>query len=147
MPQVVTANLKQEQDFRFAIHFSDGMPILYGDEPPPLGKATGPSPSQLLAAAVGNCLSDSLLFALRKFKQNPEPIQTAVAATVGRNAENRLRIMNISVKLTIGAPGASLAHLDRALEQFEEFCTVSQSVRQGIPITVEVYDSGGLRLK
>ena len=147
MPQVVSANLKQEQDFRFAIHFSDGMPILYGDEPPPLGKATGPSPSQLLAAAVGNCLSDSLLFALRKFKQNPEPIQAEVAATIERNGENRLRIVNINVKLTLGVPGKSLAHLDRALAQFEEFCIVSQSVRQGIPITVEVYDSGGLRLK
>ena len=147
MPQVVTANLKQEQDFRFAIRFSDGMPVLYGDEPPPLGKATGPSPLQLLAAAVGNCLSDSLLFALRKFKQNPEPIQTVASATIDRNAENRLRVMNINVKLTLGAPGTSLAHLDRALAQFEEFCTVSQSVRQGIPVTVEVYDSGGERLK
>jgi len=147
MSHVVTANLKQEQDFRFAIRFSDGMPVLYGDEPPPLGKATGPSPSQLLAAAVGNCLSDSLLFALRKFKQNPEPIQTAVTATIDRNPENRLRVMDINVKLTLGVPGASLAHLDRVLEQFEEFCTVSQSVRQGIPVTVEVYDSTGQRLK
>lgn len=147
MSQVVTANLTQEQDFRFAIAFADGMPPIYGDEPPPLGKATGPSPSQLLAAAVGNCLSNSLLFALRKFKQSPEPIQTAVVATIDRNAENRLRVMNINVKLTLGVPAESLAHLDRALGQFEEFCTVSQSVRQGIPITVEVYDSGGRRLK
>jgi uncharacterized OsmC-like protein len=120
---------------------------VYADEPPPLGKATGPSPSQLLAAAVANCLSDSLLFALRKFKQNPEPILAMVTATIDRNAENRLRVVDITVKLTLGVPGASLAHLDRALSQFEEFCTVSQSVRQGIPITVEVYDSGGLRLK
>jgi uncharacterized OsmC-like protein len=139
--------LKQEQDFRFAIRFEDGMPAIYGDEPPPLGKGTGPSPSQLLAAAVGNCLSDNLLFALRKFKQNPEPIQTTATATIDRNAENRLRVMNINVKLTLGVAGASLAHLDRALEQFEEFCTVSQSVRQGIPVSVEVYDSGGERLK
>ena len=123
------------------------MPFLDGKDPPPLGKAPGPSPMQLLAAAVGNCLSDSLLFALRKFKQNPEPIQTAASATIDRNAENRLRVMNINVKLTLGAPGESLAHLDRALAQFEEFCTVSQSVRQGIPVTVEVYDSGGERLK
>ena len=147
MSQVVTASLKQEQDFRFAIHFSEGMPVLYGDEPPPLGKATGPSPSQLLAAAVGNCLSDSLLFALRKFKQNPEPIQTAVSATIDRTAENRLRVVHIDVKLTLGVLGESLAHLDRALGQFEEFCTVTQSVRQAIPITVEVYDSEGIRLK
>ena len=147
MSNVVTADLKQEQDFRFAIEFGEGMPVVYGDEPPPLGKGTGPSPSQLLAAAVGNCLSDSLLFALRKFKQKPEPIQTAVTASVGRNSEDRLRVLGINVKLTLGAPRASLEHLDRALGQFEEFCTVSQSVRQGIPVSVEVYDSAGERLK
>jgi len=147
MSQTVTVNLNQEQDFRFAIHFADDIPILYGDEPPPLGQASGPTPSQLLAAAVGNCLSDSLLFALRKFKQKPEPIQTAVTATVDRNAENRLRIMQIEVKLKLGVPGESLAHLERVLEQFEEFCTVSQSVRQGIPVTVNVFDSNGRQLK
>ena len=147
MAQIVTVNLKQEQDFRFAIHFGDGIPVLYGDETPPLGNGTGPTPMQLLAAAVGNCLSDSLLFALRKFKQNPEPIQTAVAAAIDRNAENRLRVQAINVTLTLGVAGGSLAHLDRALEQFEEFCTVTQSVRQGIPVKIEVYDSAGLRLR
>ncbi|MFA6314056.1 MAG: OsmC family protein [Sterolibacterium sp.] len=147
MSEIVTVILEQDEDFRFAIHFSEDMPVLYGDEPPPLGKGTGPSPSQLLAAAVGNCLSDSLLFALRKFKQKPEPIQTTVTASIGRNADNRLRVENIHVKLTLGAPAAELAHLDRVLGQFEEFCTVSQSVRQGIPVVVEVYDSSGVRLK
>lgn len=147
MSQTVTVKLKQEKDFRFAIHFGETIPVLYGDEAPPLGGGTGPNPAHLLAAAVGNCMSDSLLFAIRKFKQNPEPIRTTVAATIDRNAENRLRVQNISVKLTLGVAGSSLAHLDRALEQFEEFCTVGQSVRQGIPLSIEVYDSEGLRLK
>jgi uncharacterized OsmC-like protein len=147
MAHLVSVNLKQEKDFRFAIDFSGGIPVLYGDEAPPLGGGTGPNPAQLLAAAVGNCMSDSLLFAIRKFKQHPEPIQTSVTATIDRNAQNRLRVLDIQVKLTLGVAGASLAHLDRALEQFEEFCTVGQSVRQGIPVTVEVYDSEGLRLK
>jgi uncharacterized OsmC-like protein len=147
MAHVVTVNLRQEQDFRFAIDFADGIPVLYGDETPPLGGGSGPNPAQLLAAAVGNCMSDSLLFAIRKFKQNPEPIRAVVAATIERNADKRLRVQDINVKLTLGAPGSSLAHLDRALEQFEEFCTVGQSVRQGIPVAVEVYDSEGLRLK
>ena len=88
-----------------------------------------------------------LLFALRKFKQAPEPIRTAVEATVGRNAENRLRVQRIAVRITLGVPGASLQHLDRALAQFESFCTVAESVRQGIAIDVEVYDSAGVRLK
>ena len=147
MAHTVTVTLQQEQDFRFAIHFAEGVPVLYGDETPPLGGGTGPNPAELLAAAVGNCMSDSLLFAIRKFKQHPEPIRTGVTATIDRNAENRLRVQNIAVKLTLGVAASGLAHLDRALEQFEEFCTVGQSVRQGIPVTVEVYDSTGVRLK
>lgn len=147
MSQAPAVTLKQEQDFRFAIHFSSEQPPFYGDEPPPLGRATGPSPAQLLVAAVANCLSDSLLFALRKFKQAPEPITTEASAVVDRNADNRLRVLEIRVRLQVGVPGADLQHLDRVLAQFEEFCTVSQSVRQGIPVTVEVFDVNGQQLK
>ena len=127
--------------------FGDAMPVVVADEPPPLGQGTGPSPVQLLAAAVGNCLSDSLLFALRKFKQAPDPIHCTVQAEVGRNADARLRVLSMKAVLTLGVPGPSLQHLDRVLDQFEAFCTVTQSVGQGIPVTVEVQDSAGLRLK
>ena len=147
MANIVKVQLKQEADYRFGIEFGGDIPVLYGDEPPPLGKASGPSPSQMLAAAVGNCLSDSLLFALRKFKQKPEPIHTEVEATIDRNAENRLRVLGIAVRLTVGVPGETLEHPERALAQFEEFCTVTQSVRQGIPVTVNVFDSTGKQLK
>jgi uncharacterized OsmC-like protein len=112
-----------------------------------MGQGTGPSPVQFLAAAVGNCLSDSLLFALRKFKQTPEPIRCEVTAEVGRNADSRVRVLSMHAKLQLGVPAASLEHLDRVLAQFESFCTVTQSVGQGIPITVCVFDSDGVLLK
>ena len=115
MAHVVTVNLKQDKDFRFAIHFAEGIPVLYGDETPPLGN--GPTPAQLLAAAVGNCMSDSLLFAIRKFKQHPEPIQTTVAASVDRNAENRLREQLSEEELTVfdilTRPGPELSTEER----------------------------------
>ena len=56
-------------------------------------------------------------------------------------------MQRIAVRITLGVPGASLQHLDRALAQFEAFCTVGESVRQGIPVDVEVYDAEGKRLK
>ena len=56
--------LRQQQDFQFEIDFGEGKPRLLGDEGPPLGQGAGPTPVQLLAAAVGNCMADSLLFAL-----------------------------------------------------------------------------------
>lgn len=143
----IIVNLTQKQDYQFDVSFANGVPPLYCDEPAPLGQGTGPSPVQLLAAAVGNCLSDSLLFALRKFKQAPEPIRTEVTAEVGRNDEGRVRVLNMKAKLQLGVPAGSLQHLDRVLSQFEAFCTVTQSVGQGIPIQVEVWDAENQQLK
>lgn len=139
--------LRQQQDFQFEIDFGAEVPKLIGDEHPPLGQGRGPTPVQLLAAAVGNCLSDSLLFALRKFKQAPEPISCEVTAEIGRNAQNRLRVLGLDVVLTLGVPAAKLEHLDRVLGQFEDFCTVASSVSQGVPVRITVRDADGQQLK
>jgi hypothetical protein len=49
--------------------------------------------------------------------------------------------------LHLGVVATQLEQLDRVLGQFEAFCTVSQSVGQGIPIEVKVLDADGLVLK
>ena len=145
--EITRVELAQQQDYRFVVRFGGAVADLVADEPAPLGRGDGPSPVQLLAAAVGNCLADSLLFALRKFKQAPEPMSCTVEAGVGRNAEGRLRVLRMKAVLTLGVPQASLAHLDRVLDQFEAFCTVTQSIAQGIDVSVEVRDVAGVRLK
>ncbi len=142
-----TVRLTQLADFQFEAHFAAGVPALLCDEPPPLGHGQGPSPVQLLAAAVGNCLSASLLFAWRKFKQDPGRIACDVQAEVGRNAEGRLRVLGLKATLTLGVPGDTLEHLERVMGGFEAYCTVTQSVSQGIDVTVQVFDAHGAQLK
>ena len=145
--KTITVELRQRSNYQFDIDFSEGMPQLMSDEPAPLGEGKGPSPVQMLAASIGNCLSDSLFFALAKFKQKPEPIHTTVNALVGRNAEGRMRVRHIEAEIHLGVEAGKLEHLDRALEQFQEYCTVTQSVGQGIPIHIRVMDATGLILK
>lgn len=145
--QTIEVSLDQQQDYRFIVHFGDDKPALIADEPAPLGTGQGPSPVQLLCAAVGNCLADSLLFALRKYKQAAEPMRAVVSAELGRNAENRLRVLSMTARLHLGVVAAELDHKERILGQFEGFCTVTQSVGQGIAIATEVYDAHGERLK
>lgn len=142
-----TVRLDQVQNYQFDVRFGPALPLLRADEPPPLGQGQGPTPVQLLAAAVGNCLSDSLLFAFRKFKQAPEPIATEVAAEVGRNAEGRMRVLTMHATLTLGVPAEQLDHLERVLGTFETYCTVTQSVAGSIPVTVQVLDAQGAVLK
>ncbi len=142
-----TVRLNQVQDFQFEVDFGPDLPTLRTDEPAPLGRGQGPTPVQQLASAVGNCLSASLLFALRKFKQQPEPLRTLVEAQVGRNAEGRLRVLGLKATLTLGVPGGALEHLDRVLATFESYCAVTQSVSAAIPVEVLVIDRDGVRLK
>jgi uncharacterized OsmC-like protein len=144
---IESVRLAQRQDYQFDVQFSAALPPLLADEPAPLGQGGGPSPVQLLAAAVGNCLSDSLLFALRKFKQAPEPISAEVRAEVGRNAEGRLRVLAMQADLRLGVPAAALEHLDRVLATFESYCTVTQSVAGAIPVQTRVFDADGVALK
>lgn len=143
----VSIRLAQRQGYQFDVHFDDGPPPLLVDEPPPLSEAAGPSPVQLLLAAVSNCLGASLLFALRKFKLPLQPAGLEATATMGR-VENRMRVVKIDVVMRLDQEVIdSPQYLDRVLEQFESFCTVTQSVGQGISIQVDVVDAAGRQLK
>lgn len=140
-------SLEQQEDYAFLIRFGNAIPALLADEPPPLGKGTGPNPSQLLAASVANCLSASLLFALRKYKNDTGKVMATVTGRMERNEKGLLRVGHVMVDIRLGVAAGSLQHLDRALEQFEDFCVVTQSVRGGFPVDVTVRDGTGNVLK
>ena len=147
MADSISVTITQKENYQFLVDFGAAMPTLIADEPAPLGKGEGPAPTHMLAAALANCLSASLLFSLRKFKQDAGGITTTATCVVDRNADNRLRVVRIDVAIKLGKSGAELEHLDRILGQFEAFCTVSQSVQAGIPVEIVVTDSKGERLE
>jgi len=139
--------LEQVSDYEFRVRFDDTpIPDLIIDETSPLGQDAGPNPSRLLATAVANCLAASLLFALRKYKNEPGPIGAKAKLTLDRNEHGRLRITHIGVELQLADKAAVLEHLDRTLAQFEDFCIVTQSVRQGIAVDVSLRDGDGTLL-
>lgn len=130
----------RDEGYRFTIRFdgTDAQPLIT-DEPAPLGRGQGPNPSRLLAAGVVNCLAASLLFALGKKGVTVKDLTASAHVELGRNEQNRLRIQRIEVKVMPTLPAdASAAAVDDALEVFEDFCVVTQSVRSGVPVDVRV---------
>ena len=108
------------------------------DEPPPLGWNAGPNPTRLLGAAVGSCLGASLLFCLRKSRVAVHDLRTTVEGTLVRNERGRLRIGSLRVHLAPGVAAEDRARLARCTELFEDFCIVTQSVREGMAVALEV---------
>jgi organic hydroperoxide reductase OsmC/OhrA len=129
----------QERDFAFRVDFGlEGVGGLVMDEPEPVGGGVGPNASRVLAAAIGNCLSASLLFCLRRSKAEVSGMRATVRGVRARNKEGRWRIREMEVEINPEVPEEHLKQLERCAEIFEDFCIVSQSVRQGIPIKVTV---------
>ena len=121
----------------------DGVPPLVVDEPPPLGTETGPNPARLLGAAVGSCLGASLLFCLRRSHVDVTDLRTTVEGTMIRNEHGRLRIGSLRVSIVPTVAEADRARLGRCMGLFEDFCVVTESVRAGIDVEVEVSPSSG----
>ena len=139
MSETFQVNVEQSEDFQFLVNFNQqGVPELLTDELPPLGSGQGPNPARLLAAAVANCLAASLLFCVKKAHVEPHHVAAVVAGEMVRNERGRLRIKELRVRIEPVLDEADLPRISRCTEIFEDFCIVTESVRNGIDVLVEL---------
>jgi uncharacterized OsmC-like protein len=136
-------SVEQQDRYRFDVVFDDpSWSPIPTDEPSPLGDGTAPNPSRLLGAAMGNCVAASLLFCLEKARVPVTDIKARVTGTIGRNDRGRLRIRSLKVVVEPTVDGVPPQRLARCLEIFEDFCIVTQSVREGFDVDVVVEPRG-----
>lgn len=139
MEKPFTLALTLRDGYAFSVDFEqEGIPPLLLDESPPLGVGRGPDAARLLAAAIGNCLGASLLYCLRKARVEVRGMHTTVEGTLVRNQRGRVRIGAIRVKLAPDVAPEQRDRVSRCLGLFEDFCIVTESVRQGVRVDVEV---------
>jgi len=131
--------LTQWENFQFLIDFNqDGVTDLLTDEEPPVGQGKGPDPARLLAAAVGNCLASSLLFCLKKAHVEVLSMKCVVEGDMVRNDKGRLRVAELRVKLEPTVAAADVTRIAHCAAIYEDYCIVTQSVRQGLSVKAEI---------
>lgn len=137
MSETTITKLKLLEGYKFRVEFDvDDMPNLIVDELKPIGQGSGPNPTRLLSAAVGNCLSSSLLYCLSKARVRVKNLETTVKTNMGRNEKGRLRVKNLDVQIHLEFEEKDKVRVPRCLEIFENYCTVTSSVRKGIEVNV-----------
>jgi organic hydroperoxide reductase OsmC/OhrA len=138
-PRPFALDLTFTNGYEFTVDFArPGVAPLVVDEWPPIGAGHGPSPARLLATAVGHCLASSFLFCVRKSHIEVTAMTVRVEGTTVRNARGRLRVGGLRVRLAPGVRAEDRERLARCVEVFEDFCIVTQSVRGGLDVQVEV---------
>jgi organic hydroperoxide reductase OsmC/OhrA len=139
-----TIHLEQEEGYAFRVKFDlNKADDLLLDEPPPLGERNGPNASRLLAAAAANCLSASLMYCLAREDVPANSIKTEATCTMVRNEKKRLRVGRVDVRIMVGETLLESKKLDRCMTLFEDFCVVTASIREGVPVGVTVVDPAG----
>jgi organic hydroperoxide reductase OsmC/OhrA len=139
--QEITAKitLSLQHDLAFLANFDiPELPSLMTDEPASTGGANeGPNASRLLAVAVGNCLSSSLAFCLKRAKIELESLRTDVEVRITRNEKGYLRVKQMKVDLhpEFASPD-DLKKSEKCRQVFQDYCIVTESVRKGIPVEV-----------
>lgn len=139
MNEKIHAHVRREGGYRFAITFDElESAKVVMDEPKPLGGSEGPSAAMMLSAAVGHCLTSSLLFCMEKSRAELKDIETDVETTLERNERGRWRVGAIKVKIKPSLEWIEPEKFERCRGLFEDFCIVTASVREGIKVDVEV---------
>ncbi|MFX1404393.1 MAG: OsmC family protein [Promethearchaeota archaeon] len=134
-----TVIVERVENYEFRVRFDNpAFDEWTMDEPSPLGEDKGPNATRALAAAIGNCLTASFMFCLQRSKLTVDTIRAEVSPTVARNEEGRWRIHHIDVKIHIKMALDDPNRYQRCVDIFENYCIVTSSVRQGIPVDVNI---------
>jgi organic hydroperoxide reductase OsmC/OhrA len=127
--------IDQAQDCEFRIRFDRlHYPELLLDAPAPVGRDL--APSRLLAAAMGHCLASGLLYSARKARLSLGPIYAKVHTQIAPNEHGFRRVLQVEVETDPNVSEAEKEQAARCMESFEGFCIVTQSVREGIDVSV-----------
>lgn len=131
--------VEQVRDYEFRVRLDKPhYPELLLDAPAPVGRDEVPSPSRLLAAAMGHCLASGLLFCARKVGLALGPIEAKVRMQLVRNERGFPRIGRVKVEIDPHIPDGAREAAARCLAMFEDYCMVTASVREGVDVEVRV---------
>lgn len=109
------------------------------EEHPEEANMLGPNPSRMLGMAILGCLSASFIFCLKKKEFKVDDLKAEAELTIARNEKGfwRVRKIDVNIKPKIDDPDTK-KRADLCKKMFEQYCVVTQAVREGIDVEVNL---------
>ncbi|MFW6196745.1 MAG: OsmC family protein [Thermoplasmatota archaeon] len=136
---IIKVEMENLEGYKFKVKFDkESMGEIITDETKEVGgEGEGPNPSRLLAASTLNCLMASLIFCLKKKKVELSSLEGEVTGKIER-VDKRLRVTEFDVKIDPGIDEEDKEKLKKCIDIFENYCVVTQSIKNGIDVNVDV---------
>ena len=99
----------------------------------------GPNPSRMLGMAILGCLSASFIFCLKKRNLTIDYLKAEAEVTIARNQKGFWRVKKIDVNIDVKIDDPEVKkRADQCRKMFEQYCVVTQAVREGIDVEVNL---------
>ncbi len=99
----------------------------------------GPNPSRMLGMAILGCLSASFIFCLKKRNLSVDDLKAEAEVTIARNQKGFWRVKKIDVNIDVKIDDPETRkRADQCRKMFEQYCVVTQAVREGIDVEVNL---------
>lgn len=135
----VVLNYTKDLHFKaFVRNFKD----LNIDEPASFhGTNLGPSAVEYLLIGIGGCLGTTFIYCLQKRNIELESFEVEVDGKLTHTGPKmHLRLVNIIVNLKYKPKEeTSAVEIEECVEEFKEFCIVTNSIANGMPIDVNCF--------
>ncbi|MFX1476783.1 MAG: OsmC family protein [Promethearchaeota archaeon] len=134
-------SLKQEEEMIFKCDFGEikGDSLYIDEKHDKNSEKIGPSPAKLLALSVLGCLTASFSFCLKKKEFSLLDLRGQAEVSIARNDKHLWRVKKIDVKISPKIDTPELRkRADQCAKFFEQYCIISESLRNGIEVNLEL---------
>jgi uncharacterized OsmC-like protein len=132
----IEVELHWQEKMKVLTRVRDFNAILMDDKK--MGEHVGPSPVEYFLSSIGSCMIMSFIYclSLSRIHLNPDDFRVLVVGTLGR-LDNRLRLININVDFILKTRSDN-PKIRKCFEKFQPFCILSESIKDGIPISCDL---------
>jgi len=135
----VSLRLEEEMIFKCDLGQINMKDLFIDEQHKKTQEKIGPNPSKLLALSVLGCMSSSFAFCLQKKDFSLSDFRGKAFITSKRNEKGLWRIKEIKLELQPEIDTLKMRErADQCKKFFEQFCIISESIKEGIEITTNL---------
>ena len=142
--KICDVELKHKKDCMFDARFRTKEGDLLMPAPTPIGIGYGPEAVTLLNMSTTYCMTASLNYYLAKARVVPSTLRAKGHVEMRLTEEQFRRVKSMEIDIRIEVAKKEQKRLMRALERFNHFCIITESIKGSFPITIRVHHQWGV---